>query len=274
MATGSPLRHTSDTNEPDTTDLRFFTLNISGPSIERAERLTEFMLALDLDVIVVTETRSNAGTGRLLAQFADAGYDTHSPLLPSPRERGVAVLSRAASPITIKPTPFVDLPHRLIVADVGTKTPVTLIAVYVPSRDATQPKLERKRRFLAQMIDVVEHFAQSGNVILMGDLNIVGRAHQPRYSAFRSWEYDTLEHVVGHGLVDAYAEIHPGVQAHSWIGRTGNGYRYDYAFVSQPLLADVRACEYLHEPRQRGLSDHAALVLAVNGSRFVASPTS
>ena len=273
MAVGSSRRDARKNNQPDTSHLRFFTLNISGPSVERAEHLTEFMLALDLDVVVLTETRSNAGTGCLLAQFADAGYDTHSPLLPSSRERGVAVLSRAASRVTIKSSPFVDLCHRLVVADVGAETPLTLIAAYVPSRDATQPKLERKRRFLSQMIEVVQHFAQAGNVILMGDLNIVGRAHQPRYSAFRSWEYDALEHVLGHGLVDAYAEMHPGVQAHSWIGRTGNGYRYDYAFVSQPLLADVRACEYLHEPRERGLSDHAALVLAMSDSGLAASTT-
>ena len=89
----------------------------------------------------------------------------------------------------------------------------------------------------------------------MGDLNVVGREHLPRYSAFRSWEYDALDHVVDHGLVDVFAELHPGVQAHSWIGRTGNGYRYDYAFVSEDLITAVRDCEYMHEPRERGLSE-------------------
>ena len=116
MAMSSSRSHASEKSEPETSDLRFFTLNISGPSPERAEQLTEFMLALNLDVVVLAETRSNSGTGRLLAQFADAGYDTHSPLLPSSRERGVAVLSRAASPVTIKSSPFVNLSHRLVVA--------------------------------------------------------------------------------------------------------------------------------------------------------------
>ena len=246
-------------------DLRLFTLNISGPSIERAERLAEFMLSLDLDVLVLTETRANSGTECLLAEFADAGYDVESPIPSSTRERGVAVLSRVASPRNAERSVSVDLSHRLVVGGVGEPAAVTLLAAYVPSRDATQPKLERKRRFLAQMLEVVDDLAGAGRVILMGDLNVVSRAHQPRYPVFRSWEYDALDHVLDHGLVDAFAELHPGVQAHSWIGRTGNGYRYDYAFVSQDLVEAVRECEYIHEPRERGLSDHAAIVLTLCG---------
>ena len=249
--------------DPVGRDLRLFTLNISGPSVERAQRLAAFMLGLDLDVLVLTETRVNSGTEHLLAELADAGYEVHSPAPSSDRERGVAVLSRVASRGTTKRSASVDLSHRLVVGSVGEPATVTLLAAYVPSRDATPPKLERKRRFLSQMLEVVEHSARSGRVILMGDLNVVGRAHEPRYPTFRSWEYEALDHVFDHGLIDVFAELHPGVQAHSWIGRTGNGYRYDYAFVTRDLLGAVRGCEYMHEPRECGLSDHAALVLTL-----------
>ena len=249
-------------------DLRFLTLNISGPSVERAARLAEFMLTLDRDVLVLTETRANLGTQYLLTELADAGYEMQTPLPSSARDRGVAVLSRMASCGALKQSTSVDLSHRLVVGDVGETATATLLAAYVPSRDTTQPKLERKRRFLAQMLGVVEDSARTGRVILMGDLNVVSRAHQPRYPAFRSWEYDALDHIADHGLVDVFAESHPGVQAHSWIGRTGNGYRFDYAFVSHDLVEAVRECEYLHEPRERGLSDHAAVVLTLGGPRF------
>ena len=192
----------------------------------------------------------------------DAGYQTHLILPPTAAERGVAALSRAASSRTVEQPTGVELSHRLTVTDIaGT---VTLIGVYVPSRDATGPKMDRKRRFLTQTLEVVQHAAQTGRVVLMGDLNIVSRAHRPRYRAFRSWEYDALDSIAGFGLVDAFTETHPGVQAHSWIGRTGNGYRYDYAFVSEDLVESVRGCEYLHEPREQGLSDHAALLLTLH----------
>lgn len=237
------------------------TLNISGPSVGRARSLADFLLGLGSDVVVLTETRSNAGTRQLLDDLVGAGYTSLSPLPPAAGERGVAVLSRL--PLRGVQLPAsVDLPHRLVVADMGEGT--RLIAAYVPSRDASAPKIERKRRFLAQMLGVVERSAaDAGDVILIGDFNIVGREHEPRYSAFRSWEYDALDRLGSLGMVDAFTLLHPGLQAHSWIGRTGNGYRYDYAFVSEGLANQVRACEYAHEPRERSLSDHAALSLQV-----------
>ena len=255
-------------------DIRLFALNISGPSVQRAERLANFMLALDLDVLVLSETRTNPGTEYLLGRFSDAGYEVQSPLPRSARERGVAILSRVAPHGSIRHPSPVDLSHRLVVGDLGEAMRLTLLAAYVPSRDATQPKLERKRRFLTQLVSVVEHSTRSGRVILMGDLNIVGRKHLPKYSAFRSWEYDALDQVLDHGLVDVFAELHPGVQAHSWIGRTGNGYRYDYAFVSDDLVGAVRGCEYMHEPREQGLSDHAAVVLTLCRNALVAGDAS
>ena len=255
-------------------DLRLLTINISGPSVERAERLAAFMLPLDVDVAVLTETRANLGTERLLAEFEAAGYGIQAVLPSSKRERGVAVLNRTGSSSGIASPAQIDLSHRLAIEEIREPGDFRLIAVYVPSRDATSEKIDRKRRFLDQMVDVVQQEAMSGRVVLMGDLNVVGRTHLPRYPAFRAWEYDALDHVVGHGLVDAFTELHPGVQAHSWIGRTGNGYRYDYAFVSGALTRALRGCEYLHEPRLQGLSDHAALLLTLCGESLATQAAS
>ena len=86
----------------------------------------------------------------------------------------------------------------------------------------------------------------------------------PRFTTFRCWEYDALEALEQDGLVDAYALLYPGKQVHSWIGRKGAGYRYDYAFVSAGLVPYLVDCEYVHEPRELGLSDHAAVVLTLD----------
>lgn len=240
------------------------TLNISGPSVERASRLSAFLLALDLDVLVLTETRANAGTELLLSEFGAAGYELIAPMPASPGERGVAVASRLGFRMVRGGTQGVDLSHRLIVGELNEPTPLRLVAVYVPSRDASPQKIDRKRRFLLQMQDVLQRQPRVEKVILLGDLNVVGRSHEPRYSVFRAWEYEALEAVASHGLVDAFTELHPGVQAHSWIGRTGNGYRYDYAFVSRDLAESILQCEYRHDPRTRGLSDHAGLLLSLS----------
>ena len=54
---------TAAEQHPAARGVRLLTLNISGPSTERAGHLAEFMLGLDPDVVVVTETRANPGPG-------------------------------------------------------------------------------------------------------------------------------------------------------------------------------------------------------------------
>jgi exodeoxyribonuclease-3 len=64
-----------------------------------------------------------------------------------------------------------------------------------------------------------------------------------------------------HGLVDAFRHLHPTDREYSWVGRTGDGYRYDHALCSTSLQAAIRACRYDHRPRADRLSDHSALAL-------------
>lgn len=248
-----------------------FTLNISGPSLERAERLTEYLVGVNADVLVLTETRDNLGTELLIGNLAEAGYDgAQRWCRPPKRERGVVVLSRLRSS-GFRPHAAIDLHHRAAYGymTLWDQCPVRILAAYVPSRDASQAKIARKRTFLEQMLKLLETAAEDHHpVLLIGDLNIVDRGHEPRYSAFRSWEYDVFPELAGIGLVDVFEVLHPDVQAYSWIGRTGNGYRYDYVFASG-LLADAASrCEYLHEPRELGLSDHAGLLLELRPTSY------
>lgn len=241
--------------------LRLLTLNICGPSMERAERLFEFLIGLDLDVLVLTETRANAGTEWLLRRYREAGYTVTYSTPSVSGERGVAVLRRIGLSGEAAKGEVTD---RLVVDRFGDPWPLTVVAAYVPSRDSSAAKIARKRGFLLQLDRALKSTASGRRTVFMGDLNLVGRDHRPRYTAFRSWEYGALEGIAGHGFIDVFAKLHPGVQAHSWIGRTGSGYRYDYAFVSDDLVANVRSCDYLHEPRERGLTDHAAVLLTLS----------
>lgn len=60
----------------------------------------------------------------------------------------------------------------------------------------------------------------------------------------------------------------PDALEYSWVGRTGDGDRYDHAHVSGPLARSVAGCRYVHEPRtdEDRLTVHPALTvsLAVN----------
>lgn len=242
--------------------LRLLTLNISGPSVARAERIASFLGKVDADVAVLTETRDNEGTRTLLEWCRSHGYLVTGDLPPSNRERGVAVVRRVG-PDRLPLAAEVDLPHRLVIDEIGDEPSLRLVAAYVPSRDASQHKIDRKRTFLDQMATALRRFVQGERLVFMGDLNIVGRTHVPRYSAFKSWEYEALDKIAALGLSDVFAKMNPGVQVYSWVGRTGSGYRYDYAFVSPDLMDMVETCEYLHYPRELGITDHAAVLLTL-----------
>ena len=64
-----------------------------------------------------------------------------------------------------------------------------------------------------------------------------------------------------HGLTDAFLHLQPHDGEYSWVGRTGDGYRYDHAFCSRSLRDLITACRYLHQPREEKLSDHSALTV-------------
>jgi len=242
--------------------LRLLTLNISGPSVARAERLASFLAEVDADVVVLTETRNNEGTRTLLSWCQNQGYFVAGELPELSGERGVAVVRRLG-PDRRPAVAQVDLPHRLVIDELVDEPSLRLVAAYVPSRDASPHKIERKQRFLGQLSAALRGVEGAEHIVFMGDLNIVSRSHMPRYPAFKAWEYDAFADIAATGLTDVFAEINPGVQAYSWIGRTGSGYRYDYAFVSPDLMDGVVGCEYLHEPRERRITDHAAVLLTM-----------
>lgn len=247
---------------PARDELRMFTLNVSGPSLERAQRLWAYLAGIDADVVVLTETRPNAGTAFLLEAFREEGYAVIAGDIDNPRERGVALAHRLEG-TAADSCMGVTLAHRLVVAEVAMPEPVTLIGVYVPSRDATAAKIERKRSFLAEMAQVVNAHASRSDVIVLGDLNVVGRDHNPRYSVFRGWEYEVLDQFERAGMRDAFRELNPGRQVYSWVGRTGDGYRYDYGFLSESLMAALLDCRYVDDARLRRLSDHAGVLMTL-----------
>jgi len=246
-------------------ELKLITLNISGPSLVRAADLEKYLIGLDPDVIVLTETRSNPGTHQLIESFRELGFEVVAPMPSSSGERGVAILHRwAAASLPVFPT--VTLDHRIVALDVDCPLGLRLLGVYVPSRDASAAKVERKQTFLKQMQALLQDTIATSDILVLGDFNVIGRNHMPRYSNFKAWEYESLDSIAKMGLMDVFAEIHPKVQAHSWIGRMGAGYRYDYAFASESIMNRVIECAYIHEPREAGITDHAGLFMKIAGT--------
>jgi exodeoxyribonuclease-3 len=243
--------------------LSLLTLNIGSPSAERAHRQLAWLATRHEDVLVLTETRTSEGCKHLADAFRMAGYAVLYPK-PAPAEYGVMIVSKLpiqADPIG-KTLSF--LPNRVTGVMISTQTGlIRVLGTYVPTRDATAEKTERKRRFLSEFSTALgtPGFTDAGTqTVLLGDLNVIEPDHEPAHASFRWFEYDFYRGLTDkHGLVDAFRHLNPDRVEHSWIGRTGDGYRYDHAHCGKELAEELVECEYVHEPRTIRLTDHSGL---------------
>jgi exodeoxyribonuclease-3 len=141
--------------------------------------------------------------------------------------------------------------------------------VYVPSRDRSAVKIDRKRAFIRSLLDALAALPASerGRALLIGDYNTVARSRVPPLPGLLGFEYEMHVELSALGFAAAHELAGMQPQAHSWIGRTGTGYLYDYIHVGEGLHDRVLSCAYLHEPRTLRLTDHAAVAVEIGATR-------
>ncbi|MFH8221731.1 endonuclease/exonuclease/phosphatase family protein [Streptomyces sp. NPDC018057] len=247
--------------------LDVLTFNLNNPGRERAARQLAYLAARPEQVLVLTETADSAGCDLLASRFEAAGFSVTYPR-PGRGERGVMVVSRLA---VKRGAPRVTyLPHRCVSVWVDTvEGPVEVLGLYVPSRDAREAKKARKAKFLHECLANLPPGGDGMLRLVMGDFNILEPDHVPRYRFFQDFEYEFYRGLGEAGYRDAFRALHPDATEYSWVGRTGDGYRYDHAHASRDLARELRACEYVHEVRTPPdhllprLTDHSPLTVSI-----------
>jgi len=153
------------------------------------------------------------------------------------------------------------LPFRAVSARISLPNGILeIIGLYVPSRDKSMKKIKRKKDFLSNVIQALKSAPVSNFRIILGDFNVLEPNHSPHYSFFEEWEYDFYKNLINNQYQDAFRVMSPITKEYSWVGRTGQGYRYDHCFVSDNLLSTIEKCFYFHKPRKIRLSDHSAII--------------
>jgi exodeoxyribonuclease-3 len=245
--------------------LSILTVNIGAAARRRAGALLRWLAGRPEDVLILTETSAGVGTAYLLDRFRRAGYVVaHTP--DGSGDRGTALVTRVdvAEPLS-SAFAGVTIPGRVAAVVLDTEPAMSVLGVYVPSRDRSAAKADRKAAFVASLLRCVAELPSERRryLVVGGDYNVIHRTHWPPHRGFLPFEFGLLDALEGHGLIDAHDHCSPGVQAYSWIGRTGDGYRYDYFHVGRDLAGLIVGCAYLHETREQRLTDHAAVTLTL-----------
>lgn len=253
----------------------FLSLNVGNPSIERAKKQCEWLLNRKEDIFVLTETKESKGCLYIEDYFKQYRYNlftfqsaiSYEVNFPHSQTGDLGVMIISKYPIIktinyfLKESIYFSRQTEVEIQIENEK--INIVGLYVPSRDRTEEKIYRKRKF----IDNIENYLKDSchnNRIIMGDLNILEKNHKPHYSTFFEWEYDFYDNIIKNGYVDAFRYIAPHKQEYSWVGRTQDGYRYDYCFVSSNLKTNILDCRYVHETREIRITDHSAITVALN----------
>lgn len=244
------------------TNFALFCWNISNPSLERAGLQAQWLRKRPEDIFILTETKKSEGCLFLERYFQAFGYNVIFPK-PEGKEFGVMIVSKHP----LQSSNFSSLVDFLKarVASVKLnfqKNELEIIGTYVPSRNSDFEKIAKKKQFLKILQNAFELNPKTPHRVFCGDFNVLEPNHIPHYSFFEEWEYDFYKNLANFQLSDAFRHLNPKSLEYSWVGRTGDGYRYDHCFVSDKLLSSLTKCYYLHEPRQSNpkLSDHSALI--------------
>ncbi|MEU5662097.1 endonuclease/exonuclease/phosphatase family protein [Streptomyces longwoodensis] len=252
--------------------VRLLLFNAQHASPDRSRRQVAWVAGQEgADIAVFTEVSSTQGGDALVAALAECGYATVVAPQPSAPDYRTVIACRTGE-VQPVPSPVTVTPHRAPAArvTVGGRD-IGVLGLYVPSRGPKEQRNVAKRAFQESVTESLRRLPAAFPdmpVIVAGDLNVIERGHQPPHKVFGAWEYAFYDSFRAAGLTDAFRHLHPDGIAHSWFGRSGNGFRFDHLFVSTPHVDRVLACDYHQEAREVGLSDHAVMTL-----RLSLSPT-
>lgn len=231
--------------------------NISNPSLLRAKQQIKWLENRTEDIFVLTETKNSRGCNYLINSFAKKGYyvEFHKP---HKNEYGVIIISRRDIS-SVRSNDIIPIKSRyktVVFEYEGNR--YELMGVYVPSNDRS--KIERKKKFITALLKYLSQNTKR-NRIFCGDLNTIEPNHVPKYKMFRKWEYEFYNKIIDNEFVDAFRFLYPQKNKYSWIGRSGNGYRYDHFFISKNMTTLLIDCFYDTGPVENKISDHSAIIL-------------
>src|SRR3954454_356538 len=254
------------------------TWNVAG-RVRTVEAQAEAMASQPADVVALQEVRVSslepwrAALARLGGPFVVTSLDGQDPLVRLARERRLGVLIAGRAPVEPLPGPAaLPWPERVLCASTALGEVVNLHAPLSSKvGDVKVLTLEAVFSYLAMGEEgprvVVGDFNTPQYESREGEVHSFARTRSGRIRPDYGERHDAAEvgMVIGlgdYGYVDAFRVLHGYLRRdRSWVYPHGKmGYRLDHIPVRGHSVSE---CEYRHDWRERGLSDHAAMWAAL-----------
>jgi len=227
--------------------LKIISWNIQQGGGRRTVPIIQALIDSQAHIIVLSEFRNNKSGDLIKENLLKAKFAFQYITEATANQNSVFI----ASKIEGQPRYFrafdTNFPDNIIALEFDA---FTLYGMYLP---------HKKKHILFDLL--IEEAKNARPSIMVGDFNTGKNLIDQKKSSF--WYTDQLEQLEAYGMYDAFRYIHGATREYSWYSHQGNGYRYDHTYVSEILLSVIRECHYLHELREKGLSDHSPMVLSL-----------
>lgn len=226
--------------------IKILSWNIQQGGGSRLAGIVSALQKIEAQIVVLSEYRNNESGIRLRHRCLGLGYRYQYVSQAKANDNSVIILSRFPCQSEL----FTDI-DPLYSANV-VKVEFDAFAVYgmyLPHK--------KKHRIFDTLLTRVQ--SESKPMILCGDLNTGVNYVDQVGNSF--WYENEFEMLITHGCIDAYRHVHGDKKDYSWYSHQGNGYRYDHTLIHRDMSSLISTCDYLHEYREKGLSDHSPMLL-------------
>ena len=229
--------------------MRIVSLNIRHGGGDRGKRLTDLLMTLRPDVVVLTEFQLGRSGDSILDQLARAGLCEVASAARLDRQNSVCVAANRSFQQIQLPS-LHGHEQRLLACDFGD---FRLLATYFPQMN--------EKRGVFEFIRVKGLPALGPRGVVIGDFNT--GLHQQDEAGATFYCADEFSKLLTAGLVDSWRSRNPHVHEFSWYSAVGNGFRIDHAMCTPALDAEISSIFYAHQFRKHCVTDHSALVVDI-----------
>lgn len=221
--------------------------NIRQGGGKRVYPIIQSIVDLKAHIAILSEFRNNRIGKQIREYLEKAGYVHQYVTQASAQQNSVLIASKMEGQPSYHRGFDENFPDNLIEVDYGS---FGVIGMYLP---------HKKKHILFDLL--IQQAGRDLPMIMAGDFNTGKNFIDQKKDSF--WYTDKLQSLEDQGMVDAFRHLHGSVKEYSWYSHQGNGYRYDHTYVSELLLPLVKACHYIHDWREAGLSDHSPMLLTI-----------